>query len=362
MEQKTPLYPKHLESGGKMVPFAGYLLPVQYTSIIGEHVAARTAAGLFDVSHMGEFLLESADCKKAEEALNLLLTNSFAGMKTGAVRYSPMCYQNGGTVDDLLVYKLAEGRYLLVVNAACREKDFAHMEENLPAGAHLTDISEQYAQLALQGPLAQEILEKITPPGDIPAKYYTFTENALVAGKRCLLSRTGYTGEDGFELYCAPADAPFLWDRLMEHGKDPGLLPCGLGARDTLRLEAGMPLYGHELGPEITPLECGLGFSVKFSKADFIGKAAMEQPQTRQRIGIKISGRGIAREECPVFLDGKQIGATTSGTHCPFLGYPVAMALVSAGDYPDGTPLEVEVRGRRIEAEVTPMPFYRRSK
>jgi aminomethyltransferase len=359
MELKTPLYPRHLSAGGKMVPFAGYLLPVQYSSIIAEHQAVRTAAGLFDVSHMGEFLVEGPS---AQEALDRILTNTVAGMADGKIRYSPMCYESGGTVDDLLIYRLSSQCYMLVVNAACREKDFKHMQEHLIEGATLTDVSEQYALLALQGPASQEILSKLTEQQHIPSKYYSFTETAVVAGKPCLISRTGYTGEDGFELYCAPEDACHLWDALMEAGQGFGLLPCGLGARDTLRLEAGMPLYGHELSPSISPLECGLGFAVKLNKAeDFPGKAALSQPQKRIRVGIKVTGRGIVRENCEVFLDGEKVGITTSGTHSPYLGYPIAMALLQNGDYPPETPIEVDVRGRRVEAVITPMPFYKKA-
>lgn len=357
MELKTPLYPRHLSAGGKMVPFAGYLLPVQYSSIIAEHQAVRTAAGLFDVSHMGEFVVEGPG---AQEALDRILTNTVAGMADGRIRYSPLCYESGGTVDDLLVYRLSAQRYLLVVNAACREKDFQHIQEHLMDGITLTDVSEQYALMALQGPVSEQILRKLTEEKDIPPKSYTFTEQAVVAGKTCLLSRTGYTGEDGFELYCAPEDACHLWDALMEAGQELGLLPCGLGARDTLRLEAGMPLYGHELSPSISPLECGLGFAVKLNKAeDFPGKAALSQPQKRIRVGLKITGRGIVRENCDVFINGEKVGITTSGTHSPHLGYPIAMALLQSGDYPVGTTVEADVRGRRVEAVVTPMPFYK---
>ncbi len=359
MELKTPLYPRHLSAGGKMVTFAGYLLPVQYTSIIAEHQAVRTAAGLFDVSHMGEFLIEGPS---AQEALDRILTNTVAGLADGRIRYSPMCYPSGGTVDDLLVYRLSSQRFLLVVNAACREKDFQHMREYLVDGATLTDVSDHYAQLALQGPASVEILSKLTERQNIPSRYYSFTEKALVAGKNCLISRTGYTGEDGFELYCAPEDACHLWDAIMEAGQDFGLLPCGLGARDTLRLEAGMPLYGHELSSSISPLECGLHFAVKLDKEqDFPGKAALLQPQKRVRVGLKVTGRGIARENCEVYLNGEKVGFTTSGTHAPYLGYPIAMAYLKNGDYPIGTVVEVDVRGRRVEAEITPLPFYRKA-
>ena len=220
----------------------------------------------------------------------------------------------------------------------------------------MEDLSNQVAQLALQGPKAEEILRTLT--GDVPEKNYTAVLRGTVAGMPCLVSRTGYTGEDGFELYCAPADAPALWDALTAGGA----LPCGLGARDTLRLEAAMPLYGHELSQAINPYEAGLGIFVKLDKPDFIGRAALEaaRPVKRRRVGLRMTGRGIAREECPVYNGEKQVGVVTSGTHCPWLGQAVALALVDAAYKEPGTPLQVDVRGRRVEAEVVRTPFYKR--
>lgn len=360
MEKKTALYDCHLAAGGKMVPFAGYLLPVQYQNgVIQEHLAVRQAAGLFDVSHMGEVTLCGPD---ALANLQHLLTNDYDNLQDGFVRYSPMCYENGGVVDDLLVYKLGENNYFLVVNAANKEKDVSWLREHVFGNVQLEDISENISQLALQGPRAVEILQTLTTAAEIPARYYSFTEKATVAGIPCLLSRTGYTGEDGFELYCANADAPQLWQALLAAGEPQGLVPCGLGARDTLRLEAAMPLYGHEMDADTTPLETGLGFFVKMSKQSFIGKEAMQASAPRTRIGLKITGRGIAREHCPVYSGGKQIGVTTSGTHAPFLGQAIAMALVEAGEYLAGQALEVEVRGKRLAAETVALPFYKRPK
>lgn len=359
MERKTPLYETHLRYGGKMVPFGGYLLPVQYQGVIAEHMAVRTACGLFDVSHMCEFLCEGP---RALENLNWLLTNDFSGMRDGQARYSPLCNETGGVVDDLLVYKEADNRYLIVANASNREKDFTWMQQHRIGGCTLTDLSDQIAQLALQGPRAQAILEKLTDPAGIPTRYYTASFHRPVDGVDCMISRTGYTGEDGFELYFAPHQAPRLWDALLEAGKAEGLVPCGLGARDTLRLEAGMPLYGHELTEEITPLEAGLGFFVKMSKEDFIGKAALlaQGEPTRRRVGLKVTGRGIVREHQTVYCGGEPIGETTSGTHCPFLGCAVAMALLPAGQAEVGTAVEADVRGRRVAAEIVPLPFYKR--
>ena len=362
MELKTPLYEALVKAGGKIVPFGGYLLPVQYqTGVIKEHMAVRTQAGLFDVSHMGEILCEGKD---ALANLEQILTNQFANMVDGQARYSPMCNEQGGTVDDLIVYKRCEEHYFIVVNAANKDKDYQWMLDHQFGEVTFTDVSEQYAQLALQGPKAMEILKKVTDEENIPKKYYHAVFDTQAAGIPCIISKTGYTGEDGVELYLDSKDAENMWDALLEAGKEEGLIPCGLGARDTLRMEAAMPLYGHEMNDEVTPLETGLGFAVKMKKEDFIGKAALEaagEPK-RKRIGLKVTGRGIIREEQPVFVGEEQVGRTTSGTHCPYLGYPVAMALVDAAYTEPGTKVSVEVRGRMVEAEIVPLPFYKREK
>jgi aminomethyltransferase len=357
MELKTPLYDRHEALGGKLVPFAGYLLPVQYSGIIEEHMAVREKAGLFDVSHMGEVMITGAG---ALACLNHLLANDFTNMAVGRVRYSPLLQDDGGVLDDVLVYKQAEDRYLVVVNASNRHKDVEWMKAHLTDGAALEDISDNVSQIALQGPAAPGIIEKLADPAALPTKYYTFCEKVDVAGVSCLVSRTGYTGEDGFELYCAPADAVKLWDALLEAGKADGLIPCGLGARDTLRLEAAMPLYGHEMDETVSPLETGLGFAVKMAKADFIGKSGLEQrgEPTRARVGLLVTGRGIVREHCPVFIGDKQIGMTTSGTHLPYLKGAYAMALVDSAHKAIGTAVEVDVRGRKVAAEVVKLPFY----
>lgn len=360
MEQKTPLYDCHVACGGKMVPFGGYLLPVQYPAgVIAEHMAVRTKAGLFDVSHMCEIIYKGKD---ALANLQMLLTNDFTNMYIGQVRYSPMCNDKGGVVDDLIVYRLDEQSYMLVPNAANHDKDVAWMKAHLFGDVIFEDISDKAAQLALQGPNAKEILSRLTEEACIPAKYYSFAKGK-VGGMECIISQTGYTGEHGYELYLSPDDAPKMWDLLLETGKDLGLIPCGLGARDTLRLEAGMPLYGHEMDDEIDPLETDLGFSVKMGKADFTGKKALEEkgPPTRKRIGLKVTGRGIVREHQDVFADGKLIGRTTSGTHLPYVGCAMAMALLENGYTAVGTQVEVDVRGRRVAAEVVPLPFYKRA-
>lgn len=357
MERKTPLYDRHVSAGGKIVPFAGWLLPVQYSGVVAEHMAVRTACGLFDVSHMGELILRGSDALKN---LNNLLTNDYTDLKPGAARYSPMCYETGGIVDDLIVYACAENVYLIVVNASNCEKDAAWISEHLTGDCTMENISDTVAQLALQGPKAAEILAKLCQ--EIPAGNYTAVLHGNVGGIKCIVSRTGYTGEDGFELYCASDDGPALWDKLVAAGQDQGLIPCGLGARDTLRLEASMPLYGHELSKDINPYEAVLGIFVKLDKPDFIGKTALEQakPISRRRIGLAVTGRGIIREECPVYDGDKQVGMVTSGTHCPFLGKAVGMALVDVAYKEPGTPLTVDVRGRKVEVAVIKTPFYKR--
>lgn len=362
MEQKTTLYDTHVRYGGKLVPFAGYLLPVQYqTGVIKEHQAVRTACGLFDVSHMGEITCIGPGALKM---LNELLTNDFTNMYDGQARYSPMCYEDGGVVDDLIVYKIREDHYFIVVNASNKDKDFAWMKEHETKDALFTDISDSVGQIALQGPRAHEILVKLTDEVNIPKKYYSCNPHTEVAGTACIISKTGYTGEDGYELYMAAEQAPKLWEALMAAGAEYGLIPCGLGARDTLRLEAAMPLYGHEMDQTITPIEAGLGFAVKMQKEDFIGKKGLLEKgePIRRRVGLKVTGRGIIREQETLYADGKPVGITTSGTHAPYLGYPIAMAFLDTACTEPGTKVEADVRGRRVEAEVVPLPFYKREK
>ena len=361
MELKTPLYDVHVAEGGKIVPFAGYLLPVQYgTGVITEHMAVREKCGLFDVSHMGEIVLTGPT---SLETLNHMMTNDFTNMAEGRVRYSVMCNENGGCVDDLVVYRFGPQSWLVVVNAANRHKDAAHMQANLLPGTEMKDISDSVAQRALQGPAAPAIASSLLPEDQIPKKYYTAVKDAQISGIPCMISRTGYTGELGYEIYTASENAPALWKLLREAGEPYGLIPCGLGARDTLRLEASMPLYGHEMNDEITPIEAGLDFSVKLESGDFIGRDAILAAGKPKivRVGLSVTGRGVLREEQAVYIGEEQIGETTSGTYCPYLKKSVAMARVGAEHAVVGTAVEVEVRGRRVAAQVVPMPFYKRS-
>jgi len=360
MELKTPLYENHVQHKGKIVPFGGYLLPVQYEAgVVAEHMAVRTACGLFDVSHMGEIICAGPD---AEKNLNMLLTNDFSGMYDGQARYSPMCNEQGGIVDDLIVYKIRDNAYLMVVNAANKDKDYAWMKTQEFGDCTYSDISSQVGQIALQGPKALDVLKKLTDEEQIPKKYYSANFNGEVGGMKCIISKTGYTGEDGVELYLAWEEAPKMWELLLETGKEDGLICCGLGARDTLRLEASMPLYGHEMNDEITPLEAGLGFFVKMGKEDFVGKKALEEKGApkQKRVGLKVTGRGIVREQADLYIGEKKVGVSTSGTHLPYLKAPYAMALVDVECAEPGTVIEADVRGRRIQTEVVKLPFYKR--
>jgi aminomethyltransferase len=355
---KTPLYDRHVQNGGKMVPFAGYELPVQYEAgVMREHRAVREAVGLFDVSHMGEITFHGPD---ALANLQHLLCNDFASLQDGRVRYSPMLNEQGGVIDDVLVYRRTQDDYLMVVNASNRHKDAAHIFINRFGNVEINDISDGICQLALQGPKAEQMLRTIT--NQIPQKYYSFIDHVTLDGMDCLVSRTGYTGEDGFELYVRAADGVRLFDLLMLHGRSFRLQLCGLGCRDTLRLEAAMPLYGHEMDDTITPLETGLSRYVKFEKDDFIGRRALLEAgkPKRARIGLKMTGRGIAREHYPVTSNGKEIGFTTSGTHCPTVG-AVAMAIVEIEHSEIGKTLQVIIRGEPVDAVVVPLPFYQRA-
>ncbi len=358
MDKKTALYNKHIAAGGKMVPFARYLLPVQYQNgIIFEHTSVRNNAGIFDVSHMGEIVLTGRD---ALANVNNLMTNDFTDMQDGQIRYSPMCYENGGTVDDLLVYKCEGEKYFIVVNAANKDKDADWMRQNLFGDVKLEDCSADISQVALQGPKSFEILGKLADKQYIPEHYYSFVENAFIREIPCIISKTGYTGEDGYEIYCENRFAENLWELLLHAGEETGLIPCGLGARDTLRLEAGMPLYGHELSAEISPKEAGLSYFIKMGKPSFVGKEALAGERTRKRIALKLVDRGVAREGSEVFLDGKKVGFVTSGTFSPTLGYAIAMALITAST--EGGTFEIDVRGKKLKAEAVKLPFYKAKK
>ncbi|MDL2248853.1 glycine cleavage system aminomethyltransferase GcvT [Tyzzerella sp. OttesenSCG-928-J15] len=356
MELRTPLYECHIKLGGKMVPFAGYSLPVQYSGLIAEHNAVRNAAGLFDVSHMTEIFIEGKDALKC---VNYIFSNDFTKMESGKVRYSVMMNDNGGIVDDMVLYKAGDEKFIVVGNGANRQKDFDWIKQNQTGDVTISDLTDYYAQMAIQGPNSKSVLLKLVSEEDIPEKYYSYKQGKIM-GKNALISQTGYTGEHGYEIYVNPDDAVEIWEGLLEAGEDLGLIPCGLGARDTLRLEAGMPLYGHEMSDEINPVEAGLKFAVKMQKDDFVGKAALSEigDSGRTRVGIKITGKGIAREDSDILVNGEVVGKTTSGTHAPYLGYPIAMGYVKNEHSQVGTAIVINVRGRMIEAEIVEMPFY----
>jgi aminomethyltransferase len=282
-------------------------------------------------------------------------------MPVGRVRYGVMCNDHGGCIDDLIVYKFGDEDYFVVVNASNREKDVAHMAANLLPDTSFEDLSDGIAELALQGPRAKDVMARLSDVDQLPQRYYTAVRHVEVAGIDCMVSRTGYTGEFGYELYCSPDDAVALWHALRQAGEEFGLIPCGLGARDTLRLEASMPLYGHEMDEDTTPLEAGLQLGVRMGKPEFIGREAIlaAGEPTHVRAGLVVTGRGIVREHMDVYADGRLVGQTTSGTFAPHLKKAIAMARIEASSAVEGTPLTVDVRGRSVEAVVVPMPFYK---
>ena len=358
--KRTPLYETHVKYGGRMVPFAGWEMPVQYAKgVIAEHMAVRTGCGMFDVSHMGEI---SCTGREAFQAVNMLLTNDYSGMVSGQARYSPMCNEEGGVVDDVIVYKVNDEYYMIVVNAANIDKDFEWMTTHNTFDAVFSDLSADFGQIALQGPKAEAILRRIVPGEYVPEKGYTAKYGCDIHGAVCVISRTGYTGEDGFEIYVPSERTPEIWELLMEEGREFGLEPAGLGARDTLRLEAGMPLYGHEMDDTVTPLEAGLGIFVKQDKPDFLGKAALmrKNPPARRKVGLEVTGRGILREHMDVYRDGVLIGHTTSGTKCPYIDKAVAAATVDTDKRELGATVQVDVRGRMVYAVMVKSQFYKR--
>ncbi|WP_349407765.1 glycine cleavage system aminomethyltransferase GcvT [Pseudalkalibacillus sp. SCS-8] len=359
---RTPLFELYKEYGAKVIDFGGWELPVQFSSIKEEHEAVRTKAGLFDVSHMGEITVKGPD---AEDYLQYVLTNDVSKLNDGGAQYTAMCYEDGGTVDDLLVYKRADEDYLLVVNAANTEKDFDWMLKNKKGDVEIKNISDDVAQLALQGPLAEQVLQKLTDYDLSQIGFFKFAEDVELDGTKALVSRTGYTGEDGFEIYCDAEDAATLWKTILETGKEDGVLPIGLGARDTLRFEARLALYGQELTSEISPLEAGIGFAVKLKKeADFIGKEALikqkEEGLKRKLVGIEMIDKGIPRTHYEVFKNDEKIGEVTTGTQSPTLGKNLGLAIIDTQYTELGTEVEVQVRKRRLKAQVVKTPFYKR--
>lgn len=362
----TPLFEYYKANGVKLIDFGGWEMPIQFSGILAEHEAVRERAGLFDCSHMGEIEIAGSE---AEGYLNGLLTNDVSAMDIGQAQYNIICYPDGGAVDDIILFKMDEARYLLVCNASNTDKVFAWMQGNNRSAALLNNISDSIGLLALQGPAAAKILRELTDADLDAIGNYHFIADQQVAGiPHVLISRTGYTGEDGFELYLAADRTESLWKKLLTAGETYGLLPCGLGSRDTLRLEAGMPLYGHELSEQINPLAAGLGFAVKTKKThDFIGKTALaairESGPAEKIVGFEATERGIPREGYKVFAaEGAEIGIVTSGTQSPTLKKSIGMALLKAEAAAIGTEIEIEIRNKRIKATIIPKPFYKKRK
>jgi len=359
-EKKTALYDRHIALGAKMVPFAGFIMPIQYSSIIEEHQNVRKNVGAFDVSHMGEFIFRGTD---AGEFLNHMTTNNVASLEIGQIQYSSMLYDDGGVVDDLLVYRFAD-HYMVVVNAANLQKDYDWFKSHLQGDVTLDDRSDAITLIAVQGPKAEPLVSELADQEVADVEYYHFREGKLL-GRPCIFSRTGYTGEDGFELYIALEDSLPVWDKLFSAGKKYGLLPTGLGARDSLRLEVCYRLYGNDMDQTTNPIEAGLGWIVKTKKkGGFIGKDAVlkaKEEMTRKLVGFELTGKGIARHQFPVLAQGERIGEVTSGGYSPATDKVIGLAYVSVPYDEIGTELEIDVRGKRLPAKVVPTPFYVRN-
>jgi glycine cleavage system T protein (aminomethyltransferase) len=362
LPHETPLAARHAELGARMIDFAGWLMPVQYGSILDEHRAVRERVGLFDLSHMGELFVEGPD---AAEALSGAIVTDPTTLAVGRAQYSMICAADGGVIDDLIVYRLAADRFLVVANASNAVVVSDALAERLEGTrAVLDDRSLATGLVAIQGPRALEALRPLTDVDLDALRYYAIAEGH-VAGIPGMVARTGYTGEDGFEVFVDTGRTVELWDALLEATRAADGVPVGLGARDTLRLEAGMPLYGNELGRDRTPFDAGLSRVVKLAKAgDFVGRVALEKVAAdgakRRLVGLVVEGRGIARHGYPVHAGDRRAGTVTSGTQSPTLGVPIAMADVAPEDGEPGTMLEVEIRDARVPARVVPLPFYRR--
>lgn len=361
--KRTVLYHTHERYGGRMIEFAGWALPVQYEGIIAEHEAVRNNAGIFDVSHMGEIEVNG---NQATEFIQYLITNDISTMNENQVIYSLMCYPDGGIVDDLLVYKYNNNSYLLVINACNIEKDFKWMQDNIGSyDAVVKNISDDVSEVAFQGPKAEEVLQQLTDTNLSEIAFFYFKTDVKIAGRSCLVSRTGYTGEDGFEIYMKHEDAEHIWDKILEAGRDKGVKPAGLGARDTLRFEANLPLYGNELTPEITPLEAGYGMFVKLNKADFIGKEALAKQKAeglkRKIVGFEMEGPGIPRHGYDVLANGKVIGFVTTGYSSPTLKKSIGLAMVDIEYAELGTPIDIQIRKNAVKAKVVSRKFYNKN-
>jgi len=361
--KKTPLYETHIKYGGKIIDFAGWALPVQFTSILEEHHLTRKGVTIFDVSDMGELDIRGPG---SLEMLEKLLVNNISKGYPGRVIYSPMCNPEGGCVDDLMVCCLGPEHYMLVINAGNIEKDFNWVKGVAKPwpGVKITNESSATAEVAVQGPLSEAAVQTITKAPLADLKYYHLYRDVDVAGINTMFARTGYTGEDGFEIYCTPEEAPKLWDAIVEAGKPFGLQPAGLGCRDTLRFEASMPLWGQEMDDTHGPIEAGLRRFVYFKKPDFIGREALWKKHKEgtdvRLVGFEMVGRGIARTGYPILKDGEKVGCVTTGSYAPTLDKNLGMGFVKTALTELDTEFDVEIRGRGIRAKVVKMPFYKR--
>lgn len=356
--RRTPLHGRHLSARARMVEFADHELPAHYSGVMDEHAAVRERVGVFDVSHMGEIALEG---KGAPEAADLLVSNRLASLENGRACYTGVLTEQGTFVDDVIAYRINDERVLLCVNAVNREKVLAHVKANAPGSIEVRDESDDWAQVAVQGPEAVALVDNLASETTLTSlKRFRFTETK-VAGATAMVARTGYTGEDGFELFCSSDDATSLWDAITE----VGAIPCGLGARDTLRLEAGLALYGNDIDEEHSPLEAGMGWTVKLDKGDFIGRDALVRQKeggvARRLVGFELIARGVPRNGMAILDEsGRTVGKVTSGTMSPTLKKPIGMAYVPSSLSEPGTPIRVDIRGRPAEAKVVAMPFYKR--
>jgi aminomethyltransferase len=361
--KKTPLHARHRASGAKMVPFGGWDMPVEYSGIADEHMAVRTRAGLFDVSHMGEIEIAGTDALAGVQRIS---SNDASNLQVGQAQYSGLLTPRGTFVDDLLVYRLAPQHFLLVVNAANIATDFTWIDDQIKGVGDVVAVnaSSRYALLAVQGPAALDVLQPLTGIDLGGMRYYWFAHGE-VANIRATVSRTGYTGEDGFEVFVPPQSADRVWQAILDAGRQVDLIPAGLGARDTLRLEASMRLSGQDIDGTTTPLEAGMGWIVGWKKDDFNGAAALREQKTRgvsrKLVGFEVLDRGIARTGHEVIAGGQRCGIVTSGTQTPFLKKAIGMAYVPVEQAADGTDLEIDIRGRLVPARVVPMPFYKRT-
>lgn len=359
MAKKTPLYEEHIKLSDKVVDYAGWLLPVEYKGLKVEHNAVREKVGMFDVSHMGEITITGKDATKFTD---YLVTNDIKSLEDGKILYTFFTRESGAVVDDLLVYKAAEDDIYLVVNASNTDKDFEWVKQNKGEfDVEIKNVSDETGEVAIQGPLAQKTLQKLTDTNLDEITFFSFKRNVKVAGIDCMVSRTGYTGEDGFEVYCDNEGIKTVWREALKVGEEFGIEPAGLGCRDTLRFEAGLPLYGHEISEEVNPIDGGFKFFVALDKeSDFIGKAALkkyyEDGPTRKIIGLELKGRGIPREGYKVEKDGKEIGYITTGYMSPTLGKPIANALVDI-DSKIGDKVNVIIRNKPVEAELISKKF-----